>query len=164
MKKLILSLALLVAGAFAFSQEVEIIAVADYEDPSGFSGYGWGSSYKFIRKDMAEEGYVLLYSTERDLWYRGNINGEWLQIIYYFEHGVLTSGMLIINDVDQPSFWVVNEYLQDMYDTNVDLTVKNDNWIEAEMRPRGANAWIIHSLDVELGSHTVHYYYRRGEE
>lgn len=164
MKKLFVSLVLLVVGTLALSEQVEIIAVEDYDDPSGFSGYGWGSSYDFIREDMADEGYVLLYSADRDLWYRGNINGEWLQIVYYFEHEVLTSGMLIMNDVDQPSFWVVNEFLQDMYDTNVELTVKNDGWIEAEMRPKGANAWIIHSLDVEQDSHTVHYYYKRGEE
>ena len=133
MKKVILSLALLVIGAFALSQEVEILAVADYEDPSGFSGYGWGSSYDFIRQDMEEEGYELTYSTNKDLWYRGNINGEWLQIVYYFEHGVLTSGMFVMNDVDQPSFWVVNEYLQEMYGAKVELTFKNDDWIEAEM-------------------------------
>lgn len=163
MKKLIVSLALLTLGALALSEQVEILAVEDYEDRSGFSGYGWGSSYGFIRQDMEQDGYDLLYSTEKDLWYRGNIKGEWLQIVYYFEHGVLTSGMLVMNDVDQPSFWVVNEYLQEMYEADVELTVKNDNWIEAEMRPPRTNAWIIHALDVEADRHVVHYYYKRGE-
>ncbi len=162
MKKLILSLALLTVCAFAFSEQVEIIAVEDYDDPSGFSGYGWGSSYDFIRRDM-EEDYVLLYSTDDQLWYRGNINGEWLQFVYYFEHGVMTSGMMVMNDVDQPSFWVINEFLQEMYDTNVELIVRNDNWIEAKMHPPRTNALIIHNLDVEEDSHTVHYYYKRGE-
>lgn len=164
MKKLILSLALLTLGAFALSEQVEIIAVEDYDDPSGFSGYGWGSSYGFIRQDMEQESYVLLYSTDDELWYRGNINGEWLQIVFRFEGDAMNSGMLVMNDVDQPSFWVVNEFLQEMYDTNVELTVKNEDWIKAEMRPKNANAWIIHKLDVEAERHIVHYYYRRGEE
>lgn len=164
MKKFILAVALLVAGAFAFSQEVDIIAVADSPDPSGFAGYGWGSSYEFIRQDMEVEGYALLYSDDDDLWYLGQIKNEQLQIVYYFEHGVLTSGLLIMKDVDRPSFWVVNEFLQDKYDTRVRLTLKNKNWIETEMQPKRANALIVHNLDVEENSHTVHYYYKRGEE
>ena len=163
MKKLFLSLVLLIVSALTLSEQVEILAVEDYEDKSGFSGYGWGSSYGFIRQDMKQDGYDLLHSTDNDLWYQGNINGELLQIVYFFEYGVLTSGMFIMLDVDQPSFWVVNEYLQDTYKTTVELTIKSDNWIEAEMLPSGTDAWIIHNLDVEEDSHTVHYY-KHGKE
>lgn len=161
MKKLFLSLALLTLGAFALSEQVEIIAVEDYDDPSGFSGYGWGSSYGFIRREMEADEYVLLYSTDDQLWYRGYINGEWLQIVYSFEGDTMSSGMLVMNDVDQESFWAINEFYQEMYDTNVELTVKNDDWIKAEMRPKGSNAWIVHTLDVEADRHLVHFYYRR---
>ena len=147
-----------------------IVGVEDapnYVDKSGFSGYGWGTRWAFIVLSMEDENYELLYgdsATQKDLWYRASINGEDLKIVYYFENGILASGMWVIDDVDQPSFWVINEYLQDSYDSNVELTVKNDNWIEAEMFPPGTNSWIIHNLDVEENSHTVHYYYRRGDE
>ncbi len=168
MKKLFLSLLLLTVGALAFSQQLRIISeepTPGYQNLFGFSGYGWGTRWAFIVLDMEDENYELLYgdsAIHRELWYRGNISGEALQIVYHFDKDRLIGGMWIIDDVDQPSFWAMNEYLQEVYDTNVELTVKNGEWIEAEMLPPDTNAWIIHTLDVEADSHVVHYYYRLG--
>ena len=167
MKKLFLSLVLLTVGALALSEQVEILAVEDYEDRSGFSGYGWGTSWAYIVLDMEDANYDLLYgdsATRKDLWYRGKINGEAVRIVYYFEKGVLASGMWVIDDVDQPSFWAVNQYLLDSYGSKVELTVENDSVMEAEMLPPGTDAWIIHNLDVGADRHVVHYYYRPGGE
>ena len=160
MKRIINLLAFLSIVALAFAQE----SAQSPKDLSGFSGYAWGSSYGYIYQDMQEENYDLLYSTTNDLWYRGNIDGELLQIVYYFESNILTSGMWLIDDVDQESFWVVNQHLQNAYNSKVELTIKNDAWIEGKMLPPDTNAWIIHSLDVGMNRHVVHYYYRRGEE
>ena len=60
-------------------------------DMWGFSGYGWGTSIEYITASMQDEGYDLISSGTKDLWYRGNIVDEKLQLVYFFENGLLTS-------------------------------------------------------------------------
>jgi hypothetical protein len=169
MKKLLLSFAFLTIVALAFAQE----SAMSPKDLSGFSGYGWGTSYGFVRQDMENENYELVASGPTDLWYRGFIFGGEVQIVYIFSEKLLISGMWILDDVDYGSFWQVHEFLQNAYNNNHELedeiriiaSMKDgDGWIESEIWPRETNAKIVHNLDIEDDLHEVHYYYRRGEE
>lgn len=152
--------AFLVGSALVLAQQVS----KPPKDMSGFSGYAWGASQNFIVDSMESEGYDLISNGTKDLWYRGKIMDEKLQIVYYFENQILTSGMWIIDDVDLESFWKVNEHLRNAYNSKARLKLKGDDWIESEMEPKGTDAWIIHRLDVEADRHVVHYYFRRGED
>ena len=161
MKRLFInSVLLLSVVVLAFGQE----SAKPPSDMSGFSGYAWGASMNFIIDTMQDEGYDLISSGSKDLWYRGKIIDEKLQIVYYFENQILTSGMWILDDVDQESYWKVNELLQNAYNSTPRLKLKGDDWIESEMEPKGTDAWIIHKLDVEADRHVVNYYFRRGED
>ena len=128
-------------------------------DMWGFSGYGWGTSIEYITASMQDEGYDLISSGTKDVWYRGKILDEKLQLVYYFENGILISGIWVFDDVDPKSYWKVNEFLRNEYDSKTNLKVRGDDWIESEMEPPGTDAWIIHRLDVEANRHVVHYYF-----
>jgi len=52
-------------------------------DMWGFSGYGWGTSIEYITASMQDEDYDLIASGDRDLWYRGKILGEKLQLVVW---------------------------------------------------------------------------------
>ena len=133
-------------------------------DMSGFSGYGWGTSIEYITASMQDEDYDLIANGDKDLWYRGKILDEKLQLVYYFENGILISGMWVFDDVDPKSYWKVNEFLRNEYSSKAKLNVRGDDSIESEMKPPGTNARIIHRLDVEHDDHVVHYYFRPGTE
>lgn len=156
------TMALIIGSLFVLSQA----QVRDDQpiDLSGFSGYAWGASMDFIVDTMQDEGYDLISNSSKDLWYRGKIAGEVLQIVYYFENQILTSGMWVLDDVDLESYWKVNEHLRNAYNSKARLKLKGDDWIESEMEPKGTDAWIIHRLDIEKDRHVVHYYFRRGED
>jgi hypothetical protein len=160
MKKLLLSSVFLVIVALAFGQE----SAAPPKDLSGFSGYAWGTSIDFISSTMESEGYDLTSSGQRDLWYRGEVLSKPLNLVYYFENGMLISGMWIFDDTDKDTFWHVNNFLRDEYNSDASLKIRGELFIESEMQPFGTDAWIIHKLDIEADSHIVHYYYQRGEE
>ena len=128
-------------------------------DMWGFSGYAWGTSIEYITASMRDDGYDLISSGTKDVWYRGNIVDEKLQLVYYFENGILVSGMWIFDDVNYQSYWKVNEFLQNKYDFQSKLKFKGDDWIESELEPPGTDARIIHRLDVEANRHVVHYYF-----
>ena len=142
------------SGREAEDQSLKAVA-----DMSGFSGYAWGASIGFITKTMQDEGYDLISSGSKDVWYRGNIVDEKLRLVYFFENGLLTSGMWIFDDVDRESYWKVNEFLQSAYDSTATLEIRGDDFIESEMEPPGTDAWIIHRLDVEDDRHVVRYYF-----
>jgi len=160
MRKLFLSSAFLALAALAFGQE----SAMPPKDLYGFSGYAWGTDIEYISSDMEQEDYQLVSASCTNLSYRGKLLEEGLTIIYAFENEILVSGIWIFDDVDYDAFWRVNEFLQETYNSKVELTVKGDDWLEAEMFPRGTNAHIVHNLDVEDDRHEVHYYYRSGEE
>jgi len=160
MKKFFFPIAMLVMAALAYGQD----SAQPPKDLSGFSGYAWGAGIEFVTNHMEGEDYDLISASCKDLWYRGKLLNEKLRLVYLFEDGMLTSGIWIFDDVDYESYWQVSEFLQNTYSTNVEMTVKGDDWIEAEMWPRGTNAQIVHNLDVEDDRHEVHYYYRSGEE
>ena len=128
-------------------------------DMSGFSGYGWGTSIEFITTSMKNEEYDLISSGTKDVWYRGNIVDEKVQLVYLFQNGLLTGGMWVFDDVDPKSYWKVNEFLRNEYNSKAKLKVRGDDWIESEMEPLGTDARIIHRLDVEADRHVVHYYF-----
>jgi hypothetical protein len=150
----------LMGSAFVLAQQ----AVQPTKDLSGFSGYAWGTSREFIQGTMEDDGYDLIENGINTLWYRGKILNEKLQIVYRFEKGRLQSGMWIVDKVDPKTYWKINEHLRNAYNSKVRLKIQGDDWIEAEMEPKGTDAWIIHKLDVKADRHVVHYYYRRGEE
>lgn len=160
MRKLFLSLAFLSIVALAFGQE----SAKPPKDLSGFSGYAWGTSIDFISSTMEAERYELISSGHKDLWYRSEILSSPLNLVYYFENGSLISGMWIFDDADKDTFWHVNNFLRDEYNSDASLKIRGELFIESEMRPFGSDAWIIHELDIEADSHVVHYYYQRGEE
>ncbi len=160
MKKLFLSFAFLAIAALAFGQQ----SAMPPKDLSGFSGYAWGASYGFVRQDMENENYDLVASGPTDLWYRGFILGGEVQIVYIFNNELLTSGMWVIDDVDQASFWEVNSFLTKTYNSKAKLKVRGDHLMESELTPAGTDARIIHRLDVVANRHEVHYYYDTGEE
>jgi len=151
-------LALIVLTALAQERGVQAI------DMSGFSGYGWGTSYEFISNDMNEEGYSLISSGDRDLWYSGKLLDESIKVVYLFKDDVLTSGMWSIEDVDQESYWIINGFLRKEYNVKVKLRVKGDTLIETTMRPPDTDAVIVHKLDVANKTHVVSYYYQPGED
>lgn len=159
MKKLFLSFALLTMIAMAFGQAEPVD-----RDLSGFSGYGWGTSIDFIASSMDEEDYDSIAATREELWYRGQLVGEPLQIVYLFKSGLLTGGIWVFDIVDQRSFWKINNHLLHEYNTTAKLKVRGETWIETEMRPKDTDALIIHRLDVDADRHVVNYYYQRGEE
>jgi hypothetical protein len=128
-------------------------------DMSGFSGYAWGTKIEYIESSMKDADYELIASGNKDLWYRGEILGEGLHLVYYFESGMLVSGMWIFDDVDHQSYGKVNEFLHNTYDSQTKLMIKGDDWIESELEPPGTDARIIHRLDVEADRHVVHYYF-----
>jgi len=160
MKKLFLSLAFLMFVALAFGQE----SAMPPKDLSGFSGYAWASDITYIESSMDTKGFELTASGHRDLWYRGEILGEGLHLVYYFENGMLIGGMWIFDHASKDAYWEVNHFLRDAYQSTASLKIRGDNFIESEMGPYGSDAWIIHELDIERERHIVHYYYRRGEE
>lgn len=133
-------------------------------DMSGFSGYAWGTSIEFIVSTMQDEDYDLISGGHKDLWYRGKIVGKPLQLVYYFQDGLLVSGMWIFDDVDSKSYWKVNEFLRNEYNAKATLRIRDDDWIESEFAPPGTHAWILHKLDIERGQHIVNYYFRHGAD
>ncbi len=160
MKKLFLLFASLTIVALAFAQE----SAKPPEDLSGFSGYAWGASYGFVRQDMENEGYDLVADGPKDLWYLGEFLGGKVQFVYIFDDKLLTSGMWLLDDVDQASFWEVNSFLTKTYNSKANLKVRGDHLMESELMPVGTDARIIHRLDVVANRHEVHYYYDTGEE
>jgi hypothetical protein len=134
------------------------------KDLSGFAGYAWGASYGFILESMEDENYDLLARGPRDLWYSGRILDEPLQIVYLFDDQLLTSGMWVIDDVDQEAYRIVSNYLSNAYNFKARTTIRDDGLIESEMMPPGTDALIIHSMDVEHNDHVVHYYFKPGTE
>lgn len=160
MKKLFLLFASLTIVALAFAQE----SAMPPKDLSGFSGYAWGASYGFVRQDMESEDYELVASGPTDLWYLGEFLGGKVQMVYIFDDKLLTSGMWILDDVDQASFWEVNSFLTKTYNSKARLKVRGDHLMESELMPAGTDARIIHRLDVVANRHEVHYYYDTGEE
>ncbi len=160
MKNLFVSSAFLAIVALAFGQE----SAMPPKDLSGFSGYAWGTSIDYITSDMETEGYELISSGHKDLWYKATIVDEPMNMVYYFENGMLISGMWIFDNVDPDSYWKVNHFLRKAYDSSSSLKIRGDEFIESEMRPKGSRAWIIHELDVEDDNHVVHYYYQGGAE
>ncbi len=122
---------------------------------SGFSGYAWRVDREYIEADMYSEGYDLIGSGDRDLWYRASIVGENHQLVYVFDHDLLVSGMWIFDDVDYQSYLQVNGYLHNAYDLQANRTIQGDDWIESELKPPGTDALIIHRLDVLTDQHVV---------
>ena len=161
MKNILLTIMFLSSLAVAIDQDKEPGAGRDL---SGFSGYGWGTSYNFIEDDMKAEGYKLTTGSSKDLWYEGEIQGERVELVYYFKKQALTSGMWVFSDVDQESFWKVSEFLRETYNAQVSMRVRGEVMFETEMEPPGTDAWIVHTLDLEKDTHVVHYYFRLGEE
>jgi hypothetical protein len=160
MRKLFLSFAFLLIGYLAFAQE----SAAPPKDFGGFSGYAWGTDIEFISSDMERENYELISASCTNLSYHGKLLEERVTLIYAFENEILVSGIWIFDDVDYDTFWRVNQFLQDTYKVKTELTLKGNDWIEAEMFPQGTNAHIVHNLDVADDRHEVHYYFRSGEE
>lgn len=160
MKKLFLSFAFLMIVNLTFAQE----SAMPPKDLFGFSGYAWGTTIEYISSDMERDDYELVSASCTNLSYRGRLLEEGLTLIYAFENEILVSGIWIFDDVDYDAFWRVNEFLQDTYNSKVELTIKGNDWLEAEMFPRGTNAHIVHNLDVADDRHEVHYYFRSGEE
>ncbi len=160
MKKLFLSFAFLLIGYLAFAQE----SAMPPKDFGGFSGYAWGTDIEYISSDMERDDYELVSASCTNLSYRGKLLDEGLTLIYAFENEILVSGIWIFDDVDYDAFWRVSEFLQDTYNSKVELTIKGDDWLKAEMFPSGTNAHIVHNLDVADDRHEVHYYFRSGEE
>lgn len=160
MKKLFLSFAFLLIVNLTLAQE----SAKPPKDLFGFSGYAWGTDIEYVSSDMKQEDYELVSASCTNLSYRGKLLEEGLTLIYAFENGILVSGIWIFDDVDYDAFWRVSTFLQDTYSSKVELTAKGDDWLQAEMFPRGSNAHIVHNLDVEDDRHEVHYYFRSGEE
>lgn len=160
MKKLFLSFAFLAISYLALAQE----SAMPPKDLSGFSGYAWGTDIEYISSGMEQEDYQLISATCTNLSYRGKLLEEGLTLIYAFENEILVSGIWIFDEVDYDAFWRVNQFLQDTYKVKTELTLKGNDWIEAEMFPQGTNAHIVHNLDVADDRHEVHYYFRSGEE
>ncbi len=160
MKKFFLPIAMLVMAALAFGQD----SAQPPKDLSGFSGYAWGASHSFVRQDMEKEGYDLVENGPNDLWYLGEILGGKVKIVYIFDDKLLTSGIWILDDIDQASFWEVNSFLRKTYNAKAKLKVRGNHLMESELMPAGTDARIIHRLDVVANRHEVHYYYDTGEE
>ncbi len=160
MRKLFLSFAFLLIGYLAFAQE----SAAPPKDLSGFSGYAWGTDIEYISSDMEREDYELISASCTNLSYHGKLLEERVTLIYAFENEILVSGIWIFDEVDHESFWRVNEFLQDTYNSRTEVTANGNDLLKAEMFPRGTNAHIVHNLDVADDRHEVHYYFRSGKE
>jgi hypothetical protein len=160
MKKLFLSFVFLMIVYQAFAQE----SAMPPKDLFGFSGYAWGTDIEYVSSDMESDNYELVSASCTNLSYRGKLLDERLTFIYGFENGILVSGIWIFDEVDYDTFWRVNEFLQDTYNSNPHLSMKGKDLIEAEMFPKGSNAHIVHNLDVADDRHEVHYYFRSGKE
>jgi len=139
------------------------------KDLSGFSGYAWGASYEYIQDTMQDDGYKLLTAGSRDLWYNGEIWGEQLNVVYYFDiEGQLIGGAWLFTSSDEESFWKINRQLKNTYSTDNNVSYKAGEFIRSELLPAGTDAMIKHELDLEDANsrfaHTVRYYFDPGSQ
>jgi len=171
MKKLFVNAALLLTiVGLALAQESS--RPPEDVDLSGFSGFAWGASRGFVHDEMSNDGAVVLSEGPQDLWYRAEIWGEQVNVIYYFDkNGLLNGGAWLIADLDQKSYWAINDKLRKTYNTKAKLTVRGEEYIKSDMYPAGTDAWIEHTLDLtkkdERSAHAVRYRYQpqdSGEE
>lgn len=159
MKGLFFTLALIACAALASGED----SAKPPKDLSGFSGYAWGASSAFIIGTMQEDGYEIYAHDNGALWYRAEVQGEKIYLVYQFDNDRLNAGQWLFDDADPESYWKVNDYLRSAYNTSARLKVRGED-IESELWPEGTDAYIVHVLDAEADRHAVYYYFQRGEE
>ena len=146
-RQILLTMAVILLTACASSQP---------RDLGGFSGYSFGATSDFISEDMAADGRELEDSSERALWYHGQLEGHQVEFAYVFENGMLVSGLWMFEDTSLISFQSIEDLLLRTYSTSA-VIVDKDGVTSHEHY--GPDARIVHVLDSREPRHAVHYYF-----
>ena len=131
---------------------------ASPSQPEGFSGYAFHSSYDGIRNDMTDEGYTLVDSDERSLWYEGDFVGYPTEFAYNFARGELSGGYFDIQDQSVAAWKKVESELDEVYPGAKSMPCSSGNPYCRIVC--SVDAKIIHLLTDDRDVHVLRYYER----